>query len=396
MRIAILTPVLYNAISPFNHIFKDIIGGFLEKENEVIRFVAVESEEETEYKYGYEGNHIRYELFKRKNSNHGNIISRYLRDSLTNIREARALKKLEGVDVLFEDVSYSSFWAVRAAKKKGIKVIAMLQDVWPDNAVQSHLISGGSILYKYFEMWPMYVYRHADRIICISDDMKAFIVSKGIEADKIDIIYNWGYTDDGINIAWEDNVFVKKYNLDSNKFYAVYAGNIGKMQNVEIVVNAAKELQDRKDIHFLIIGEGAGKETIEEMAKNMENITVLPMQPSEIAAHIYSAAGVNIIPMVPGGTKTALPSKTGVILSCGKPAVFTFGSESQFGNYLERYGAGMSVSADSSEELKNAILRYKNQAYDKIEGSYELYRYLFKRSENIKKYTEAVESVCQK
>lgn len=390
MKIVIATPILYNATSPFNHLFSDIIGGFLEDGNEVIRLVAVENEDETEFKYGYTGKNIQYQLFKRKNSAHGNIISRYLRDSLTNMREARALRKLDGVDVLFEDVSYSSFWAVRAAKKKGIKVVAMLQDVWPDNAVQSHLISEGSILYKYFEMWQKYVYKHADRIICISDDMKDFIASKGVDEKKIEVIYNWGYSDEVVDIAWENNEFVKKYSLDKNKFYAVYAGNIGKMQNVEIVVNAAKELQDRDDIQFLIIGDGARREAIEDMAKGMKNITMLPMQPSEIAIHIYSAAGVNIIPLVTGGTKTALPSKTGVVMSCGKPSIYTYGTESKFSKMVEEYDAGISVDADDGKGLAKMIANIAENKKDDKNVVYRVFRTYFVRSINVRKYSDVV------
>lgn len=393
MKVVIATPILYNATSPFNHLFSDIIGGFLEDGNEVIRLVAVENENETEFKYGYTGKNIQYQLFKRKNSDHGNIISRYLRDSLTNIREARALRKLDGVDVLFEDVSYSSFWAVRAAKKRGIKVVAMLQDVWPDNAVQSHLISEGSILYKYFEMWQKYVYKHADRIICISDDMKDFISSKGVEEKKIEVIYNWGYSDEVVDIAWEDNEFVKKYSLDKTKFYAIYAGNIGKMQNVEIVVNAAKELQDRDDIQFLIIGDGARRKAIEDMAKGMKNITMLPMQPSEIATHIYSAAGVNIIPLVTGGTKTALPSKTGVVMSCGKPSIYTYGSESKFSKIVEEYDAGISVDADDGKGLAKMIASVAENKKDNKNVVYRVFRTYFVRSINVRKYSDVVRMV---
>lgn len=287
MKIAIATPILYNATSPFNHLFKDIIGGFLDAGYKVVRFVAVRDDKEEDYKYGYEN--IEYFKYKRKESSHSNIISRYIRDTLTNIREARGIMKSDA-DVLFEDVSYSSFWSVRAAKKKGMRVIAMLQDVWPDNAVQSHIISERSFLYKFFEMWQKLVYKYADRLICISDDMKDFIISKGVPSDKIDVVYNWGYSDDVVDIPWEKNEFVKKYNLDKNKFYAIYAGNIGKMQNVEIVVNAAKELQNREDIQFLIIGDGVRKEVIEEMATGLKNVIMLPMQPSELATHIYSAA----------------------------------------------------------------------------------------------------------
>lgn len=393
MRIVIATPILYSPTSPFNHLFKDIIGGFLEAGNQVVRLVAVENENETEYKYGYEGKNIEYRLYKRKKSEHGNIISRYIRDTLTNIREAIGILKLKDVDVLFEDVSYSSFWAVKAAKIKGIKVVAMLQDVWPDNAVQSHLISEGSFLYKYFEMWQKSVYKNADKLICISDDMKDFIVSKGVDVDKIEVIYNWGYSDDVVDIPWEENKFVKKYNLSRDKFYAIYAGNIGKMQNVEIVVNAAKELQDREDIQFLIIGDGARREAIEEMASGLKNVKLLPMQPSELATHIYSAAGVNNIPLVAGGTKTAMPSKTGVVLSCGQPVIFTFGDDSYFSRTVQDSGTGYSVAPDNYNELKNKICEMTKI---KPEKNYKLFLSMFTRRKNSARYASVVSDFGEK
>ena len=154
MKIVIATPILFDKTSPFNHLFRDIIGGFLDAGYEVERHVAVRNEEEDDETYGYEN--VRYVKYQRKESAHGNIITRYLRDTITNIREAKGIKKL-GADVLFEDISYSSFWAVRAAKKRGMRVVAMLQDVWPDNAVQSGLIKQGGLLYRYFELWQRYV-----------------------------------------------------------------------------------------------------------------------------------------------------------------------------------------------------------------------------------------------
>ena len=77
------------------------------------------------------------------------------------------------------------------------------------------------------------------------DDMKDFIVTKGVDDQKIEVIYNWGYSDEVVNIPWEQNKFVQKYDLEKD-FYAVYAGNIGKMQNVELIVRAAKKMPETK------------------------------------------------------------------------------------------------------------------------------------------------------
>ena len=374
MKVAIATPVLFEENSPFNHLIRDILGGLLQAGVEIERHIAVQDGQDDGYQLGY--SEIKYVKYRRRESNHNNIFSRYLRDNMTCIKEARGIKKSDA-DVLFEDVSYASFWSVRAARKKGMRIVAMIQDVWPDNAVQSGLFGKKSLMYRFFEPFQRYVYRHADELICISDDIKDYIVSKGIEEKKISVIYNWGYSDDVVNISWEENRFVKKYGL-TKEFYAVYAGNIGKMQNVELIVRAAKKLPDVK---FLIVGDGAKKKAIEELSKGIDNVQLLPLQPEELAPHVYSAASVNIISLVEEGVKTAMPSKTAIVLSCGKPVVFCFGSQSAFGEKLKRYDAGVSVSATDEDELVAAIRNASAKA-----GAQKLFAECFRKTENINQY----------
>ena len=96
-------------------------------------------------------------------------------------------------------------------------------------------------------------------------------------------------------------------------------------------------------------------------------------------------AGVNIIPLVEGGSKTAMPSKTGVVLSCGKPVIFCFGVGTKFAELLERYHAVTSVSATDEGELKSAIERATVQ-----EGTLELFKDCFTRKNNVKKYVDSI------
>lgn len=387
MNIAIATPILYDKTSPFNHLFKDIIQGFIDSGNKVTRFVATESLNDHSYDLDIVSNDITYIPLLRKKTEKSNIIVRYLNDSLTNIKMARKIRRLKDGDVLFEDVSFSSFWAVRAAKKRKMRVVAMLQDVWPDNAVQSGLIKEGSLIYKFFEMWQKYVYKNADKLICISDDMKDFIVSKGVSAEKIEVIYNWGYSDEPVNIPWEENEFVKKYQLDPQKFYAVYAGNIGRMQNVQLVVKAAKLLEGYKDIHFLIIGDGVMREEIEKMVQGLNNVTMLPLQPQELATSIYSMAGVNIIPLVPGGLKTALPSKIGVCLSCGNPIIACVEKESKLERMLYKYHAGCTVDPRDANNLAKEIIKYSATIHKK---NSECFLKKFIKSNNVNLYCHSI------
>ncbi len=387
MKIVIATPILYAPNSPFNHLMKDILQGLLDAGHSITRIVATDDLQDTSYKMGLED--IHYIPVLRKKAEHGNIIKRYLSDTLTNRKMAKLIKK-SSADVLFEDVSYSSCWSIWAAKRKKMQIVSMFQDVWPDNAVQSGLIGQDSLVYKFFSFWQKPVYKHSDRFICISDDMKAFVATKGADPEKISVIYNWGYTDDTVNIPWEENAFVKKYDLSPDIFYPIYAGNIGRMQNVELILRAAAQLKDRKDIQFLIIGEGARLDAIHQMAQDLSlsNATFLPFQPSELATAVYSAAGANLIPLVPDGVKTALPSKTGVCLSCGQPIVFCFGNDCNFSQVAQNYHAGLCVSAEDPAELANAIATLANDPHP--EKQYGLFLDRFVKANNVKAYVGVI------
>ncbi|MBP3435467.1 MAG: glycosyltransferase family 4 protein [Clostridia bacterium] len=386
MKIVIVTPILYDATSPFNHLMHDILQGLLDAGHEVVRIIATDGSDDEGYKLGLDG--ITYIPVVRKPSGKANIIRRYLNDTITTWRMARVLKKVKA-DVLFEDVCYSSYWSVRAARKR-MQVVSMLQDVWPDNAVQSGLIGEGSLIYRYFEFWQKKVYKHSDRIVCISEDIKRFIADKGVSRDKMSVIYNWGYSDDTVNIPWDENPFVEQNALSKNVFYAVYAGNIGRMQNVELIVRAAERLCENDTIRFLLIGDGVKADEIREQVQGLPNVTMLPLQPSELATSIYCAAGVNLIPLVKGGVKTALPSKTGVVLSCGRPTVFCFGEDTLFAEMVHDCEAGGCVSAEDPAELAEVIRLLSEKPKGIVKGAYTLFEKQFTKQHNVQRYVDVI------
>ena len=139
-------------------------------------------------------------------------------------------------------------------------------------------------------------------------------------------------------------------------FNVVYAGNIGVMQNVDILIDAAKLMKDENEIWFHIIGNGVYKEKLEARVQEygITNISFWPMQPPELAPVIYSAADVNVIPLVKNVYRTALPSKTATCFACQKPVVFAIGAESKFGQKVKDVGCPV-VSSDNAEELIDAI-----------------------------------------
>ena len=176
------------------------------------------------------------------------------------------------------------------------------------------------------------------------------------------VVYNWSYRDEPYSAA-EMDCAVARSLLPEAYFHVVYAGNIGKVQNVDIVVDAAEQMQDDPDVRFTIIGDGLYKDRLVERAQKagLQNLVFLPMQDSALAPSIYATADVNVIPLAENIYRTALPSKTATCLACGKPVVFCFGAQSKFVDMVEQEAGCKNISATNARELCAAIRKLKEQ-----------------------------------
>ena len=289
----------------------------------------------------------------------GNFIARYL----TELNYINACKKFitTDYDAVFIQSNNVAGFAVRAVRKRlPMAIITFnVQDIFPYNLSFSSGLKRNSLIFKVLAAEQRYGYKHSDHVITISEDMKDTLVTDGVDDKKVEVIYNWSYQDEpyeNIDLAPVSHLF------DKNYFNVVYAGNIGVMQNVDILIEAAKLMKDDTGIWLHIIGNGVYKEKLEARAKEygITNISFWPMQPPELAPAIYSAADVNVIPLVKDVYKTALPSKTATCLACGKPIIFAIGKESKFGQKAMGEAGCPVVESDKPEELVFAIRKVMN------------------------------------
>lgn len=253
-------------------------------------------------------------------------------------------------------------------------------------------MKANGIVYKCFSFMQRHAYRYASRIITISEDMKDQLVEIGTPADKIEVVYNWSYRDtmydpSEINYSCLDGI------IDRSKFNVVYAGNIGVMQNVEIVIRAAALMKDDKDVCFHVIGDGAYRKKLEQLAVELQtdNVYFHDMMPSACAPAIYSAADVNIIPLAENIYRTALPSKTATCLACGKPIIFTIGKESKFVQALNKSRTGISVDSGDVQAFCEALEAIRENSSNCYPES--VFMMNFGKTHNSQQYAKFIESV---
>lgn len=322
-----------------------------------------------------------------------NFVARYLAE-LKYINESKKYITSE-YDAVFIQSNNEAGFSLRAVRKKLPNAIVTLnvQDVFPNNAVFSGKIKKNSALFKLLASIQRYGYKHSDHIITISDDMRKTLEEAGVDDNKIKVIYNWSYQDglykDMDNRPTINRMFKKDF------CNVVYAGNIGIMQNVDLIIETARLMKKDEKIWFHIIGEGVRKVMLEEKAHDYEikNIDFWPMLPPEEAPYIYALADINIIPLVKDVYKTALPSKTATCLACQTPIIFAIGKESEFGRRLAKETGCPIIEPDDPMELANIIRTIANGEQFCNTGQFFLKN--CKRTENSREYARIICSISE-
>jgi glycosyltransferase involved in cell wall biosynthesis len=232
-----------------------------------------------------------------------------------------------------------------------------LQDIFPDSLVGTGLAKKGGFLWKIGRVIENFTYRNADKIIVISEDFKRNIMAKGVPEDKIVVVYNWVDEEAVKHVPREENVLFERYGLDKNKFYITYSGNIGLTQNMDMLLDVAKELESETEIQFVLIGEGAYKNRVKEIIaeRNIINVTLLPFQPYEEISHVFSLGDVGLVISKPGVGENSVPSKTRSILSASRPVLANF-DENELKTIVNENQCGIFTKAGDKEAFKQAIL----------------------------------------
>lgn len=248
--------------------------------------------------------------------------------------------------------------AALVKKIKKVPFVYNLQDIFPDSLAGTGLAKKGGVLWKIGRVIEDFTYRNADKIIVISEDFKRNIMAKGVPEEKIVVVYNWVDEEAVKHVAREDNKLFDTYGLDRSKFYITYSGNIGLTQNMDMLLEVAKELETAEpEIQFVLIGEGAYKKRVQEIIaeKNICNVTLLPFQPYEDISHVFSLGDVGLVISKPGVGENSVPSKTWSILSASRPVLANF-DENELKTIVAENQCGIFTKAGDKEDFRQAIL----------------------------------------
>lgn len=282
---------------------------------------------------------------------------------------------------------------------RNIPFVYCLQDIFPDSLAGTSLAKKGGLLWKIGRVIEDFTYKHADKIIVISEDFKKNIMAKGVPEDKIVVVYNWVDQNAVVDIPREKNKLFDKYNIDRKKFYIEYSGNIGLTQNMDMLLEVMKELKTtHPDIGLVLVGEGAYKAQVEEIVKHDEltNVTMIPFQPYEDISHVFSLGDAGLVISKPGVGANSVPSKTWSIMSASRPVLANF-DENELKDILAGNECGIFTKAGDKEAFKQSIIKlYENRDLCKKYGTNGRLFVMdnLTREVGTQKYVDVIKEVC--
>ena len=248
-----------------------------------------------------------------------------------------------------------------SAKICGAKTWLHIQDFEVEAAFATGLIREESKLgwlAKKFELW---VLKKFDRISSISEPMILKLIQKGVLSDAVFELRNWADLDH-ISPLTEKSPMRDILGIET-PYVVLYSGNLANKQGLEIIPDVARRLIDRKDLTFVICGEGPFLTKLRHLSIGLSNVRIFSLQPLEKFNDTLGMATVHILPQIAGAADLVLPSKLTNMLASGRPIIVTAEVDTALAKEVE--GCGITVIPGDADALKNAIISLLDSENDR-------------------------------
>jgi len=252
---------------------------------------------------------------------------------------------------------------IKNAKKFKIPCICEVRDLWPESIVAYGALKRNSLVAKILYQGEKWIYKKADSIIMTWEGGREYIVDQGwektIDLNKVNHISN-GVVIDSFDRNSEENQVIDS-DLDNEDYKnIVYAGSIRKVNNVGLLLDAAKIIQNQgsNQIRFLIYGSGDESEMLKQRCENegIRNVIFKGRVEKKYIPYILKKAYVNIL----HNSSTSLDkygqsqNKFFEYLAAGKCIVQTYSTGYSICN---RYNCGICAPVQNPEEIAKAIIK---------------------------------------
>lgn len=241
------------------------------------------------------------------------------------------------------------------ARLWGAKLVLDVRDLWPDELITYGGLGERSVLVQAVKALERWIYKKADLVTGTTEAILETVVQRGVAREKAFLLPN-GADTDVFRPRPPDNPIAREYPFGS-RFVVMYAGLFGIKHGLEALLGAAELLKEKKDIVFLLLGNGARREALmaEAKEKGLTNVIFANERSVQEVSWILARADVCFAAVRPEPyPKKVISVKVFEYLACAKPVVGALSGESA--RIVHESGGGIVVPPGDANATAKAIM----------------------------------------
>ncbi|MCC2594338.1 glycosyltransferase family 4 protein [Tessaracoccus sp. OS52] len=282
---------------------------------------------------------------------------------------------LRGVDAIWVYNSPVTVAAPMLAHSKfgQVPVFLHVQDLWPDSLVESGMFPTGSLgqrLARVVAALVRLTERKSAVIGVISEGVRDLILERNPDIDPSKVVYVPNPTNEELFRPVSElrsQAGIEKH--QGGPVEVLYAGAIGEVQGLDVLIDAASSLMNRPDIRFTLVGDGISRARLEARAKQegLTNVTFTGRVPQDAVPGLMARADIQLVSLAsrPFLAHTT-PSKIPSLLASEVPILAAL--EGDGANMIKDSGGGIVVPPGSADALAAAIRHLADAGPEALEA----------------------------
>lgn len=276
------------------------------------------------------------------------------------------------------------------------KTILFLWDIMPQTAKDMGVIKS-DLIFNWMKKNELKVYKLMDRIIVNCNEAKNYLLQNGCKCDKkLLLIRNPEKIIKKETLTNKIKIREKYGYLPEDKVF-VFGGNMGMLQNLNNLLDLAKEKLSEKNIKFVLIGDGKDQEKLIKRVEDEKilNVKILDVIPKHEYDDTIGAFDGGMIVLSEKNTVPNFPTKVTAYLKLGMPmfGILDRAAGRGLGKYMDDNNIGTWAEAG---ELENTVKKFDSFVRDIDNGAYsskslfDLYSVNFDVDKAVKYFKEMI------
>jgi putative colanic acid biosynthesis glycosyltransferase WcaI len=226
-----------------------------------------------------------------------------------------------------------------------------LQDFEVDVAFKMGLLKG-RLLQRIALRIESSLLRRFDTVSTISSRMLERLCAKGVTVGKTRYLPNWV---DLRRIKPSTNGgYRAQLGIPKDGVVVLYSGTLSSKQGLLVIPDAARLLRSRRDITFVVCGDGVMESELKTAAAGLANVRFMPLQPAGEVPNLLAGADIHLLPQSPDAADLVLPSKLSGMLASGRPVIAACREGTEISEIVSQ--CGLVVAPENGAELAQAIV----------------------------------------